>query len=117
MSRDVMRKTLAAFSGLALLCAGAVAQTPKVPLQSGEKGTLYVEPNLSPTETSMESRGATVGVQRPDGSGAYTGVDKSGERPTYSVGGSTGGNVSISAGVESDGAERKGVKAGIEIKY
>lgn len=103
--------------GLALCCAGAFAQTPKVPLQSDEKGTLYVEPKLSPTETSMETQGATVGVQRPDGSGAHTGVDTSGERPTYSVGGSTGGNISFSAGVESDGAEKKGVKAGIEIKY
>ncbi|RZL64370.1 MAG: hypothetical protein EOP81_09090 [Variovorax sp.] len=112
-----MHRSLVTLCGLALCCAGAFAQAPKVPLQSGEKGTLYVEPNLSPTETSMESKGATVGVKRPDGSGAYTGVDKSGERPTYSVGGNTGGNVSFSAGVESDGAERKGVKAGIEIKY
>lgn len=112
-----MRSSFTILCGLALGCAGAIAQTPKVPLQSDEKGTLYVEPKLSPTETSMETRGATVGVQRPDGSGAHTGVDTSGQRPTYSVGGSTGGNISFSAGVESDGAEKKGVKAGVEIKY
>jgi hypothetical protein len=33
------------------------------------------------------------------------------------VGGSTGGNTSFSAGVESDGKQNNGVKAGITIKY
>ena len=67
--------------------------------------------------TSMESKGAMVGAQRPDGSSKYIGVDTSGTRPTYSLGGSTAGDLSYSAGVFSDGKEKKGVKAGVTLKY
>jgi hypothetical protein len=103
---------------IAACSAGAFAQTPKVPLTSDEQGSVYVEPNASSTETSIETRGATVGVQRKDGSATYTGVDTSGTQPAYSVGGSTGGDVSFSAGAKSDGSKANtGVKAGITIKY
>lgn len=101
------------------LCGGAVlAQAPKVPILADDKGAVYVEPNVQSTETSAETKGATVGVQRPDGSGAYGGVDTSGTKPAYSVGASTGGNVSFSAGTTTDGKkESTGVKAGVTIKY
>ncbi|RZL93257.1 MAG: hypothetical protein EOP76_09770 [Variovorax sp.] len=90
----------------------------KVPLASDdEKGTLYVAPNVVPNETSAATQGATVGVQRPDGAGMYGGMDTSTTRPTYSVGAKTGGDVSFSAGAESDGKDKKAVKAGITIKY
>lgn len=95
----------------------ARADEPKLPIDNDDKGSVYVAPKVTPTETSVESHGATVGVQRKDGSGLYGGMDTSGTRPTYSVGGSTGGNVSFSAGAESDGKERHGVKAGVQIKY
>ena len=109
--------TAVGLSGIAC-CVSALAQdAPKVPIQSDDKGSVYVAPNVSPTETSMESKGATVGVQQKDGSGVYTGMDTSTPRPTYSVGGSTGGNTSFSAGATSDGKDNKGVKAGITIKY
>ncbi|RZI95451.1 MAG: hypothetical protein EOP78_06570 [Variovorax sp.] len=72
---------------------------------------------MNPTETSATTTGATVGVERKDGSGVKAGMEKSGERPTYSVGGSTGGNTSFSADVKSDGKANTGVKAGITIKY
>ncbi|MBN8751302.1 Uncharacterised protein [Xylophilus ampelinus] len=95
----------------------AHADEPKLPIDSDEKGSVYVAPKVTPTETSMEAHGATVGVQRKDGSGLYGGMDTSTTRPTYSVGGSTGGDVSFSAGAESDGKDRHGVKAGVQIKY
>ncbi|WP_296801604.1 hypothetical protein [Variovorax sp.] len=82
---------------------------------------LYVAPKIAPTEKSADTLGATlgatIGVQRPSGAAAYGGMDTSGSRPIYSVGGSTGGNTSFSAGVESDGKQNNGVKAGITIKY
>ncbi len=110
-------RALLVLSGMAC-CTVALAQdAPKVPIQTDDKGSVYVAPNVSSSETSMESKGATVGVQQKDGSGVYTGMDTSTPRPTYSVGGSTGGNTSFSAGVNSDGKENKGVKAGITIKY
>jgi hypothetical protein len=86
-------------------------------VQSSEQGTVYVAPNVNASETSATATGATVGVQRPDGSGVNAGVDKAGERPTYSLGGSTGGNTSFSAGAHSDGKANTGVKAGITIRY
>ena len=95
----------------------AHADEPKLPIDSDEKGSVYVAPKVTPTETSMEAHGATVGVQRKDGSGLYGGMDTSTTRPTYSVGGSTGGDVSFSAGAESDGKDMHGVKAGVQIKY
>lgn len=95
----------------------AAAETAKLPLESDDKGTVYVNPNLTPTEKSATANGATVGVERPDGSGAYSGVDTSGERPTYSLGASTGGKRSYSAGAFSDGKNNAGVKAGVVIKY
>ncbi|CAN5668606.1 hypothetical protein BH11PSE13_BH11PSE13_38900 [soil metagenome] len=118
-----MRKSINARLGLFVLfgitcCASAFAQdAPKVPIQSDDKGSVYVAPNVSSTETAIDTKGATVGVQQKDGSAVYTGVDTSTPQPTYSVGGSTGGNTSFSAGVNSDGKENKAVKAGITIKY
>ena len=56
-------------------------------------------------------------MERPDGSGVNGGVDTAGPRPTYSVGGSTGGKVSITGGAHSDGKNNTGVKAGVTIKY
>lgn len=95
----------------------ALAEEVKVPVETSEKGTVYVAPIVNPTETSATTSGATVGVERKDGGGVKAGVETSGERPTYSVGGSTGGNTSFSAGAHSDGKANTGVKAGITIKY
>lgn len=95
----------------------ATAEEVKVPIDNGEKGTVYVAPNVNSTETSAYTKGATVGVQRPDGSGTYIGTDTSLPRPTYSLGGSTGGNMSFNGGVTSDGKANNGVKAGVTIKY
>jgi hypothetical protein len=95
----------------------AVAEPVRVPVDSDEKGTIYVAPNVSPTETSAYTKGATIGVERPDGSGTYIGTDTSTPRPTYSLGASTGGNVSLTGGVLSDGKNNNGVKAGVTIKY
>ena len=102
---------------LAATAALAHAQPVKLPLDSDDKGTVYVTPNVTPTEKSIDATGGTVGVQRPDGSGVYGGVDTATPRPTYSVGASTPGNVSYSAGVQSDGKTNNGVKAGVTIKY
>ncbi|RYF76809.1 MAG: hypothetical protein EOO29_22365 [Comamonadaceae bacterium] len=95
----------------------ACAEEPKLPISNDEKGSLYVAPKVTPNETSVDTHGATVGVQRKDGSALYGGMDTSSERPTYSVGGSTAGDVSFSAGAESDGKDKHGVKAGIKIRY
>ncbi len=89
----------------------------KVPLKSNDNGSIYVQPNVSSTEDSVNTKGAVMGVQRKDGSGAYAGVDTGTPKPTYSLGASTGGNTSFSAGVQSDGKENSGVKAGLTIKY
>ena len=102
---------------LALAPVFAHADEPKLPVDTDDKGSVYIAPKVSPTETSVEAHGATVGVERKDGSSLYGGMDTSTTRPTYSVGGSTGGNVSFSAGAESDGKDRHGVKAGVKIKY
>ena len=102
------------------LAAGAFAvhaQTPKIPLKSDEQGSVYVSPNVISKDATTETKGATLGVERKDGSSTYGGVDTAGTRPTYSVGGATGGSVSYSAGVQSDGKDNKGVKAGVTIKY
>lgn len=112
-----MNIRLATLGCLALACASAWAQTPKLPLKSDDNGTVYVNPNVSSTEKSMDASGGTMGVEKPDGSSKYIGVDTAGPHPTYSVGGSTAGDVSYSAGVFSDGQEKKGVKAGVTIKY
>lgn len=112
-----MRKYLVASVGLVVCGAGALAQTPKLPLKSDDSGTVYVNPNVTSTEKSMDANGATVGVEHPDGSSKYLGVDTSGNRPTYSLGGSTAGDLSYSAGVFSDGKDKKGVKAGVTLKY
>lgn len=115
-----MRKSILAMSALlgTACCTAALSQeAPKVPIQTDDNGSVYVAPNVTSTETSMEAKGATVGVQKVDGSGIYTGVDTSNPRPTYSVGGSTGGNTSFSAGATSDGKDSQGLKAGITIKY
>lgn len=108
---------LATTLGLGVLGLAARAEPIKVPVDSDEKGSVYVAPNVNPTETSATVNGATVGVQRPDGSGTYIGTDTSTPRPTYSLGASTGGNMSFSGGVQSDGKANNGVKAGVTIKY
>jgi hypothetical protein len=100
-----------------MLGFAARAEPIKLPVDNDEKGTVYVAPNVNPTETSATVNGATVGVQRPDGSGTYIGTDTSTPRPTYSLGASTGGNVSFSGGVQTDGKTNNGVKAGVTIKY
>jgi hypothetical protein len=112
-----MSKILPASLALASFCMAALAQAPKVPIESNDDGSIYVSPHLSPTEKSATANGATLGVQNKDGSGAYGGVDTSGARPSYSLGASTGGNVSFSAGAHSDGRANKGVKAGVTIRY
>lgn len=114
------KSMVAAFlCGAALACTGLTSAEPvKVPLASDDgKGTLYVAPNVVPNETSAGTQGATVGMQRPDGSSLYGGMDTSSTRPSYSVGAKTGGDVSFSAGAESDGKDKKAVKAGVTIKY
>ena len=114
-----MSKLILACLGAAVwsAAAAAMAEPVKVPVDSDEKGTIYVAPNVNSTETSAYTKGATVGVQRPDGSGSYIGTDTSTPRPTYSLGASTGGNVSLTGGVLSDGKNNNGVKAGVTIKY
>lgn len=105
--------------GVVAFCAGAsaLADPVKLPVDSDDKGTVYVAPNVIPTEDAAHAKGATVGVERPDGSGTYVGTDTSTPRPVYSVGASTGGDVSFSAGVQSDGKTNNGVKAGVKIRY
>lgn len=106
---------------LAAVCLGAAgvahAEDPKLPLSHDEGSTVYVQPKLAPTEDSMRSQGATVGVQGKDGRAAYIGTDTSADRPRYSVGGESGGDLSFSAGVETDGKADHGVKAGVRIRY
>jgi hypothetical protein len=113
-----MSKLIIACLSATAWCAGAGAEPVKVPVGSDDnKGTVYVAPNVTSTETSAYTKGATVGVQRPDGSGTYIGTDTSMPRPSYSLGASTGGNMSFSGGVQSDGKSNNGVKAGVTIKY
>ena len=112
-----MNKTLPISLALAACCAAALAQTPKLPIESNDEGSIYVSPNLSPTEKSANANGGTLGLQRKDGSGFYGGVDTSGARPNYSLGASTGGNVSFSAGAHTDGKDNKGIKAGVTFRY
>ncbi|RYF72066.1 MAG: hypothetical protein EOO29_29005 [Comamonadaceae bacterium] len=102
---------------MACALGAAQAEDPKLPLKLDEEATVYVQPKLAPTEESMRSEGATVGVQAKDGRKAYIGTDTSAERPRYSVGGESGGNLSFSAGVDSDGKADHGVKAGVRIRY
>lgn len=105
------------WSLLASACL-ARAEEVKVPIDSDDKGIIYVAPDVAPTGSTVVTNGATVGVQRPDGSSTYGGMNTAGERPKYSVGASTGGDTSFSAGVESDGRkESAGVKAGVKIKF
>ena len=114
-----MNRVILAFLG-GVACAAtvaAIAEPVRVPVDSDDKGTAYIAPNVNSTETSARTNGATVGVQRPDGSALEAGTDTSGKRPTYSVGAKTGGDVSFSGGAHSDGKANTGVKAGITIKY
>ncbi len=103
--------------GLGASCALVQAEPIKVPVDNDDKGTVYVAPNVNPTEQAATVNGATVGVQRPDGSGTYIGTDTSTPRPTYSLGAITGGHVSLNGGVSSDGKANNGVQAGVTIKY
>lgn len=97
---------------------GTVAAQPlKVPVDSDDKGTVYVSPNAVSTDDSVRAHGAAVGVVKPDGSEKRVGVDTSTPRPTYSVGGATGGNTSLSVDLLSDGKANAGAKAGVTIKY
>ncbi len=112
-----MKQSILVWLALAAGCAGAFAEPVKLPVDSDDKGTVYVAPNVSSTETSAVTKGATLGVERPDGGATYGGVDTSTPRPTYSLGGATGGNTSFSAGLQSDGKANNGVKAGVTIKY
>ena len=103
-----------------LLAGASLAQAEevKVPIDSDDKRIIYVAPDVAPTGSTVVTNGATVGVQRPDGSTTYGGMNTAGDRPTYSVGASTGGDTSFSAGVSSDGRkESAGVKAGVKIKF
>lgn len=114
-----MNRVILAFLG-GVACAAAVAaiaEPVRVPVDSDDKGTAYIAPNVNSTETSARTNGATVGVRRPDGSALEAGTDTSGKRPTYSVGAKTGGDVSFSGGAHSDGKANTGVKAGVTIKY
>lgn len=104
--------------GLAACTFCAAAEEVKLPIDSDDKGIVYVAPDVVSTQNTVVTQGATVGIQRPDGSTTYGGMNVAGERPTYSIGASTGGDVSFSAGVQSDGRkESAGVKAGVTIKY
>ncbi len=103
------------------LLAGAFlaqAEEVKVPIDSDDKRIIYVAPEVAPTGSTVVTNGASVGIQRPDGSTTYGGMNTAGDRPMYSVGASTGGDTSFSAGVSSDGRkESAGVKAGVKIKF
>jgi hypothetical protein len=112
-----MIKPLLTSFALAACCSTSFAQTPKLPLESNDEGSIYVSPNLSPTEKAATANGGTLGLQRKDGSGVYGGMDTSGRRPNYSLGASTGGDVSFTAGAHTDGKDNKGVKAGVTIRY
>lgn len=114
---DAMKIRHLLIVSLGLAIAVAFAEEVKLPVDHDDKGTVYVAPNLSPTEKSVDMNGASVGVQRPDGQAVYGGVDTSSPLPTYSAGVSTGGNVSFSAGASSDGKASSSVKAGVTIKY
>ena len=123
MTKGAVHKSISYFRsatvvlGICAACVTALAETPKIPFKSDEQGSLYVSPNVISNDVTTETKGATVGVERKDGSSTYGGVDTAGARPTYSLGGATGGSVSYSAGVQSDGKDNKGVKAGVTIKY
>ena len=112
-----MNKPFLTSLALAACCAAALAQTPKVPIESNDEGSIYVSPNLSPNEKSATANGGTLGLQRKDGSGFYGGMDTSGTRPNYSLGASTGGDVSFSAGANTDGKDNRGIKAGVTIRW
>jgi|UniRef100_UPI000D337162 hypothetical protein len=113
-----MRKLIVLTALGSAACGAFVHAEPvKVPVESNEKGTYYVAPNVNSTEDSAYTRGGIVGVERKDGSGGYIGTDTSTPRPTYSLGASTGGDVSFTGGVSSDGKANNGVKAGVTIKY
>jgi hypothetical protein len=111
-----MRATIVFLLCAASACA-AFGDELKLPVDSSDKGTVYVAPNVTSTETSVNNKGATVGVEHPDGSKTFGGMDTSGVRPTYSAGGATGGKTSFSAEAFSDGKDNAGVKAGVTIKY
>ena len=112
-----MTKLIATALALLALGANAFADPLKLPVESDDKATVYVAPNVQSTEKSAETNGMTIGVEKKDGAGAYGGVDTSGPRPTYSLGANTGGKTSFSTGVTSDGKNNAGVKAGVTIKY
>ncbi|MEJ8858045.1 hypothetical protein WKW79_25980 [Variovorax robiniae] len=102
---------------LTTACGSALADELKLPVDSDDKGTVYVSPNVTSTEDSVNTKGATVGVERPDGSKTFGGMDTSGPKPSYSAGAETGGKTSFSVEAHSDGKNNTGAKAGVKIKY
>lgn len=117
MNLNLNFRSLAATVALFACGSAALAEEVKLPVATGEQGTIYVEPKVTPTETAATAQGASVGIEGADGGGGKIGVDTSGQRPTYSVGGSTGGNTSFNAGAHSDGKANTGVKAGVKIRF
>lgn len=108
---------LPAFALLAVASLAARAEDPKIPLTSDDKATVYVEPSVSSTETTMESDGATVGVQKTDGASAHAGMTTDGKQPEYKVGASTGGDVALTVDVKTDTKKKQSVEAGVKITY
>ena len=90
---------------LSLLAGASLARAEevKVPIDSDDKRIIYVAPDVAPTGSTVVTNGATVCFQGPYGSTTYGGINTAGDRPTYSVGASTGGDTSFSAGVSSEG--------------
>jgi len=95
----------------------ALAEEPRLPIESDDKGSVYVAPIVTPTETAAQTNGAKLGVENKDGSGSAIGVDTSTQRPVYSIEKKTGGDVSFDSGLSTDGKANNGVKAGVTIKY
>ena len=94
-----------------------MADEPKLPIDSDDKGSIYIAPIVTPTESTAQTNGAKVGVENKDGSGTAIGIDTSTQRPVYSIEKKTGGDVSVDTGLTSDGKANNGVKAGVTIKY
>jgi hypothetical protein len=57
LSPVFMNKPLLTSLALAACCAAALAQTPKLPLESTDEGSIYVSPPLSPTEKAATGGG------------------------------------------------------------
>ena len=96
----------------------AFAQSPKLPLKTSDDSIVYVQPNTESTEKSVQTHGGSLGVKGSEGGGAHAGMDTSGQQPIYSIGASTGGDVSFTTDLESDTKKKNAkVKAGVTIRY